>query len=100
MDTQNNNTEENSRGALIGSIVIVLVLLIGGLYILKVTKENYDQQKNTARLLEEAQNPKDPIVETLKVQSSSDELDSISNDIENTNLDYLAPKTNTSSNKK
>ena len=71
---------KKSMGPLIAVIVILVLIVIGGLYFLKIrsSQESY---------IPATQN--DSITESLKTQGSSDNLDSIEADLNATNLDNL-----------
>ncbi len=87
MDTQH---KKESKGALIGSVIIVLVLLIGGGFLIKATKLNYEQAQKNAELQNQIDNPIDGATELLKSQSDSDEIDSIEKDLNDTQLDAIS----------
>jgi len=88
MDTFNPNQmppiqsqpEKRSLGPLIAVIVILALIIIGGLYFLKQRASQQTYVPVT---------PTDSITESLNQQNSSDELDSIESDLNNTNLDNL-----------
>ena len=88
-------TTKGGHGALIGSIVIIVVLVIGGVYLFKVTKLNYEQKQKNDILLQETAYPTDPVVQSLSTQSESDEISDIETDLNNTNLDNLTPSQTT-----
>jgi len=62
--------EKKSHGALIGSIIIIVILVIGGIYVWQQKAKNDEKIK----LLQEEQN----------IQNSSDELDSLDQEINST----------------
>ena len=72
--------EEKSWGPIIGSIIIVVIIVAGGIYI---------WGSRLAPLPSESANTPDAETEALKLQSSSDDLNSISRDLNATNLDSL-----------
>ncbi|MBI2481952.1 MAG: hypothetical protein HYV76_00025 [Candidatus Vogelbacteria bacterium] len=76
METNLNPTQENSPGPLIGSILIIIILIIGGVYIFK---QNWIKPANTTP----------PTAEELKTQGTSTKLEDIKADIEDTNIDNL-----------
>jgi len=78
---ENMNSQKDSKGALIGSIIVVILLIIGGIYMFKNTKVDYDDNTNTP----------DEVVVDLNDQGTSTDLDAISEDLNNTNLDNLVP---------
>lgn len=76
--------KEGSVGPVIASIIIIILIIVAGLYfwgsILKergYTPEEFVDPNN------------DPKVEELESQGSSDEIDEISDDLGNTNIDDL-----------
>ena len=82
------STQENSTtGPLIGSIVIIVLIIIGGLYYLGniiLIKKN---QIKDNEIFEEQTNKKE-IEETVK-QSSTDDIPSIEQDIISTDIDSV-----------
>lgn len=85
--TMDQATNKKSHGALIGSIIIVVILIIGGMYVFKVTKNNYQAQLDR-QALEQLQ-AKDMVVQSFQSQSSSDDLDAINTDLNATDLNAL-----------
>ncbi|MCK5096102.1 MAG: hypothetical protein KAR24_01975 [Candidatus Pacebacteria bacterium] len=82
---------EMSMGAVLGSIVVVIILLVAAFYLWGNRADApdtlpIDEPTTTA---EEVLGETDPQTESLKEQSSSDELDSIEADLEDTDLDDL-----------
>lgn len=87
MDTQK---QKESHGALIGSIIIVIVLLVGGAFLIRATKLNYEQAQKNAELQNQIDNPTDSATEALQTQGSTDDVDSIEADLNNTQLDAIS----------
>lgn len=85
------STQKNSSvGPLIGSIIIILIIISGGLYFLSTLvsiKKNQIQTKQET----EQQNETTVIEETAK-QSSSDSVADIETDLEATNINTVDPK--------
>lgn len=75
-------TEERSIGSLIGIVIIIVILVIGGLYF-------WGKQINDAQTPEEIATQSDPQTQSLKQQGSSDDIESIENDLEATQLNNL-----------
>lgn len=80
-----NNTmgdEKKGSGALVGSVIIILIIIIGGIYMLKNAKVQNEEVNmiNT-----------DYVVEDLDNQSDSDELADIDADLDATNLEDVVP---------
>lgn len=89
MDTNLENNQvspvENpkSNGALIGSIVIIIILIIGGIYLVKSKMERVKQADNLAAEQEKIDNSANNL-------SGSDEINSIEVDLQNNaNIDAL-----------
>lgn len=70
---------KKSNGALIGSIIIIVILVIGGIYVFKM---NIQKAKDTQKANEQ--------INTANVLSSSDETADIEADLNsNANMDVL-----------
>lgn len=95
--------ENKSVGALIGSIIIVIILIIGGLYLWStkvapvVTEppmmENVPVTGGTAQettAQEQALNQPDPVLSQMTTVATSDEVTSIDADLKATNVSGLA----------
>lgn len=63
--------EKKSNGALIGSIIIIIILIIGGIYIWQTKNENALKQKAEMDSL---------------IQMQANELDALQQDIDTTNV--------------
>jgi len=76
-----------STGAIVGSIIIIVILVIGGLYLWgkQITKVENQQATTPEQILSEP----DQALDSLKNQSTSDEIKSIETDLNATNLDNL-----------
>lgn len=74
--------KKSSMGPLIAVIIILALIIVGGLYFLK---ERSSQQP----YIPPAAPAGDSVTESLKQQSSSDELNSIEADLNATNLESL-----------
>ncbi|MFA5838794.1 MAG: hypothetical protein WC849_02555 [Candidatus Paceibacterota bacterium] len=76
-----------STGAIVGSIIIIVILVIGGLYLWgkQITKVENQQATTPEQILSEP----DQALDSLKNQSTSDEIKSIEIDLNATNLDNL-----------
>jgi hypothetical protein len=89
--------ENKSIGALIGSIIIVIILIIGGFYLwsTKVTpvveppmmENGMPVMDGTAQ--EQALNQPDPVVSQMAAVGASDETAAIDADLKATNLDGM-----------
>lgn len=69
-----------SHGALIGSIVIIIILIIGGIYLFKDQAEDLRENENT----EEGAMMESEVPGADVEMSSSDELDDIESDLDAT----------------
>lgn len=70
---------KKSNGALIGSIIVIIILIVGGIYVFKM---NIQKAKNTQKANEQ--------INTANVLSSSDETVDIEADLNNNaNMDAL-----------
>lgn len=84
--TFNSPKESSKAGPTIGIIIIIIVLLAGALYFLSQTAEkNKLQQATSESILEQGAVE----IENLKIQSNSDTIDSIEQDLADTNLNNL-----------
>ena len=68
--------EQKSNGALIGSIIIIIILIIGGLYLYKTSVKEKVGQVNQSTTV----NP---------TTSNSDSTTDIETDLNNTNIDNI-----------
>ncbi len=85
-----NTAPKKSNTALIGSIIVIVLLIIVGIYAMKGTKNSDENQY----LNDEAQNTNEPAFEKTtgvdqSTQSNSDEVPSIEEDLNNTDIDSL-----------
>lgn len=74
--------EKKPVGPLIAVIIILVLIIVGGLYFLKERSSQNTQ-------IPVPENSADTITETLKQQSTSDNLNSIEQDLNNTNVDNI-----------
>jgi flagellar biogenesis protein FliO len=85
------STQQNSSvGPLVGSVIIILVIILGGLYFLSSLISTKKAEIQTEQELEE-QSETILIEETVK-QSSSDDVADIETDLEATNVNTVDPK--------
>ena len=85
--TQSTQSEEQpsegSKGALIGSVIVVVLIIAGGIYI-------FLNRPTPAQLPpEEITDAEDTALDNLNSQSNSDELSDIEADVNNTDLENL-----------
>ena len=79
--------KDGTVGPLIGSIVIILILIVGGLFFWgSIISQKKDQIELTATEQEQVQQT---VVEDITKQSSSDDTASIEADLKATNVDSL-----------
>jgi len=80
-------TQGKSMGAVIGSIIIIVILVVGGLYLWgKQIVQKEAQEATTAdKILAEP----DPIIDSFKKQGASDKVSDIEKDINSTELNNL-----------
>ena len=92
-DTIHNETErvgsEKPIGATIGTIIIVLVLIIGAFYFWGSKLEKGTPLVDENVTAEEVLAKPDASLDTLKTQGASDEIDSIEQDLNATDLQNL-----------
>lgn len=79
--------KDGTVGPLVGSIVIILLMIIGGLYFLETAIETRKQEIQTEQSIEEQDKVKQ-VEDTVK-QSPSDDVIDIEADIKSTNIDDL-----------
>jgi hypothetical protein len=80
-----NSTTKSNHGALIGSIVIIIILIIGGIYVVNNAKDaKYNNDAMQEQTLDDS-----AYQESQSMQSNSDDVSSIEADVEATNIDSL-----------
>lgn len=86
MDEQTNttNSQEGGSGPIVGSIIIILIIVLGGWYFLSQKTAVDDGMTG-----DEIRQEQDDVTLNLGTQGSTDEIDDIEEDLENTNLDDL-----------
>lgn len=77
---------EKSHGALIGSIVIVILLAVAGIYYWNTTMKSISMERKAD--IQSAQEDATTI-NTLQVQGTSDEVSDIETDLSATNIDSI-----------
>ncbi len=78
--------EAKSHGALIGSIIIIALLAIAGVYYWNTTMKDVAEQRKADT---EAAQKDAATINTLQVQGTSDEIGDIETDLNATNIDTL-----------
>ncbi len=86
---ENNNTmgqmgtdQKKGSGALVGSVIIVIIIIIAGIYVFKNAKTQQTEDVDTIN---------DSVVNDLDTQGDGDELVDIESDLNATNLDEVVP---------
>ncbi len=79
--------KDSTMGPLVGSIIIILLMIVGGLYFLETAIETRKQEIQTEQIIEEQDKVKQ-VEDTVK-QSQSDDVVDIEADIKSTNIDDL-----------
>lgn len=83
--------ESSSLGPIIGTIIIIAVIVIGGLYLYGKQVAKEEQSGLTP---EEILSAEDPALSSLKEQGTSDEVADIEADLESSELDNLDAELN------
>ena len=84
---------KSSVGSIIGTIIIIALIILGGLYF---WGKRIEESKATQSAMTETIQPSsDQEAATIKSLSSSDDVDSIEADLNNTKLDNLSTELNT-----
>lgn len=78
----------SSKGPLIGSIIIIVLLVIAGIYVFTTRPEQPAGETGELAPEEILEKP-DPTLEELETQGSSDNIDAIEKDVEKTSLEDL-----------
>lgn len=86
-DMINDAQKDSTTGPLIGSIIIIVILIIGGLYFLGSLIRQREVQIKEKETFETMQN--ETLLEQTVQQSGSDDLKTIEADLEATNFDVL-----------
>lgn len=81
--------EERSMGAVLGSIIIVIILLVAAFYLWANRPETSPAIDEPTISAEEVLSEEDPQTQQLQTQSQSDDLAAIEQDLNNTELDNL-----------
>ena len=79
-------SEPKSHGALVGSIIIVLILIVGGIYYYKSAKMQVAKDQADATVVSEQA---DAQVQTLSTQGTSDNIADIEADLNATDVSTL-----------
>ncbi|MCX6701899.1 MAG: hypothetical protein NTX96_01760 [Candidatus Zambryskibacteria bacterium] len=82
---------KSSIGSIIGTIVIIAIIILGGLYF---WGKRIEESKSKENLITDSTEPTSVNVEANAINSvsSGDDLDSIEVDLNATNLDNLVPE--------
>ena len=80
-----NNKNEGRVGPIIGTIIILVIIILGGIYYAKLVKETIDNR----RALEQSQQEAEKAEADLANQSTGDSVESIQADLDKTNIDVL-----------
>lgn len=83
--------QKSSIGSIIGTIIIIAVIILGGLYF---WGKRIEESKTTESLVNETSEPSVDQMEANSIKSvtPSDNIDSIEADLNATNLDNLTPE--------
>lgn len=82
---QNSTMQKSSHGALIGSIIIIVILIVGGIYVFNNAKEaKYENDMTQEQTLDDS-----AYQDSQSAQSNSDDVSSIEADVNATNVDSL-----------
>lgn len=79
--------QTKSTGAIIGSIIIIVVLIIGGLYLWG--KQIIQTETQTSLTPEQILSETDPALDSLKAQGTSTKITNIEADLNTTDLNNL-----------
>lgn len=89
-------SEEKSAGALIGSIIVIVILIVGGLYLWnskmqeqRMMEDGTMMDKGDTMMMEDPAMMEDTATADLEAQGSSDEVSDIEADLNTTNLEGL-----------
>lgn len=81
LGTPNMIPDKETKGPMVGIIVIIILLVIGGIYLW--------QSRTAPEVINITSTSTDPTTQELGIQSTSVELEDIEADVESTNLDNL-----------
>lgn len=84
--------EEKSMGAVLGSIIIVIILLVAAFYLWNERQGAPAIDETGMPTAEEVLSQEDPQIQDFGTQSDSDSLSSIEADLQATELDDLTPE--------
>lgn len=83
------NENQSAVGPVAGLVIIVIVMIVGAVYFVQTTKQTITERAQTA---DEIRNSIDPQTESLRSVGSSDEIESIADDANLTDLTDLLPE--------
>ncbi len=83
------NENQSAVGPVAGLVIIVIVMIVGAVYFVQTTKQTITERAQTA---EEIRNSVDAQTESLRSVGSSDEIESIADDTNLTDLTDLLPE--------
>ncbi len=84
--TQTEGVEEKSTGAIIGIIIIVVLLVIGGIYYIETRSSHEPAPTEQVQTPKEIQSSTNNIVKSIEKQGTSDKINDIQKDLNNTNF--------------
>lgn len=82
--------KESKVGPIIGIIIVVIVLIVGALYFWGERLARENNAIPNAQTTTLPQEPTDPVADSLKTQSDSDDFVSIEQDLSATSMDGLS----------
>ena len=88
---------KSSIGSIIGTIIIIALIILGGLYFWgkRIEESKLTQNAMTDTTTTQPVNPDQNEATVIKSMSSGDDVSSIEADLNKTNLNNLAPELNT-----
>ncbi len=84
-----NSPKQGGQGAVIGSVIIIILIALGAVFVIKNTKTTNPETQNDASMTEEDQSPvvdTNVYVESQSSLSGSDELSDIGTEIDSTDV--------------